>query len=54
MTAVETCTMRHTMLAVLTCGTAAPASASSLSSTPSLASDDLFDGISQTQNDPAL
>lgn len=46
--------MRHTPIALVLCLAAAPASASSLSSTFTLASDYLFDGVSQTQNDPAL
>lgn len=46
--------MRHVPLALALCLAAAPASANSLSSTFTLASDYLFDGVSQTQNDPAF
>ena len=46
--------MRRTLLALALAAVAAPASASSLSSTFTVASDYLFDGVSQTQNDPAL
>lgn len=46
--------MRHALLALALAAAAAPASASSLTSTFTVASDYLFDGVSQTQNDPAL
>lgn len=46
--------MRRALLALALAAAAAPVSANSLSSTFTLASDYLFDGVSQTQNDPAL
>lgn len=46
--------MRHALLALALVAAAAPVSASSLTSTFTVASDYLFDGVSQTQNDPAL
>lgn len=46
--------MKRYLLAVVLSGTALSASAASLSSTATLASDYLFDGVSQTQDDPAL
>lgn len=46
--------MRQALLALALVAAAAPVSATSLSSSFTLASDYLFDGVSQTQNDPAL
>lgn len=46
--------MRHPLLVLALAAVAGPASASSLTSTFTLASDYLFDGVSQTQNDPAF
>ncbi len=46
--------MRHAPLILIAFLASAPASANSLSSTFTLASDYLFDGVSQTQNKPAF
>jgi uncharacterized protein (TIGR02001 family) len=46
--------MRHALLALALAAASTPVAASSLSSTFTVASDYLFDGVSQTQNDPAL
>lgn len=46
--------MRRTLLALVLAGAAAPVAAGSLSSTVTLASDYVFDGVSQTDEDPAL
>lgn len=46
--------MRTALACLIACGLSTPAAASSLSSTFTLASDYLFDGVSQTGNDPAF